>query len=52
MSTTVRPITEADYDAVARITADAYLGPGYFDSIDYPYMRKICAWGSGRPWRP
>ncbi|ALV44641.1 GCN5 family acetyltransferase [Arthrobacter alpinus] len=41
MSTTVRPITEADYDAVARITADAYLGAGYFDSIDYPYMRQI-----------
>lgn len=41
MSTTVRPIAAADYDAVSRITADAYLGAGYFDSPDYPYMRKI-----------
>lgn len=41
MSTKVRPITEEDYDAVARITADAYLGAGYFDSAEYPYMQKI-----------
>jgi len=41
MSLTVRPITPADYDAVARITADAYLGAGYFDSAEYPYMQKI-----------
>lgn len=41
MSITVRPITEADYAAVARITADAYLGAGYFDSAEYPYMQKI-----------
>lgn len=41
MSTTVRPITEDDYDAVARITADAYLGAGYFDSAEYPYMKQI-----------
>lgn len=41
MSTTVRPIRESDYSEVARITADAYLGAGYFDSIDYPYMQQI-----------
>lgn len=41
MSIAVRPITEADYDGVARITADAYLGAGYFDSADYPYMKQI-----------
>lgn len=41
MSITVRPITEADYQTVARITADAYLGAGYFDSAEYPYMQKI-----------
>lgn len=41
MSTTVRPIAEEDYDTVARITADAYLGAGYFDSAEYSYMRKI-----------
>lgn len=41
MSIAVRPITEADYEAVARITADAYLGAGYFDSAEYPYMQKI-----------
>ncbi|MEV8143245.1 GNAT family N-acetyltransferase [Specibacter sp. NPDC078709] len=41
MSTTVRPIAEEDFNAVARITADAYLGAGYFDSAEYPYMQKI-----------
>jgi N-acetylglutamate synthase-like GNAT family acetyltransferase len=41
MSIAVRPITEADYDVVARITADAYLGAGYFDSAEYPYMKQI-----------
>ncbi|MDJ0314399.1 GNAT family N-acetyltransferase [Arthrobacter sp. H35-D1] len=41
MSIAVRPITTEDYDAVARITADAYLGAGYFDSVEYPYMQKI-----------
>ncbi|MGO4384999.1 GNAT family N-acetyltransferase [Specibacter sp. RAF43] len=41
MNLTVRPITPSDYDAVARITADAYLGAGYFDSAEYPYMQKI-----------
>ncbi|WP_207344455.1 GNAT family N-acetyltransferase [Arthrobacter sp. E3] len=41
MSIAVRAITTADYDAVARITADAYLGAGYFDSVEYPYMQKI-----------
>ncbi|POH60590.1 GNAT family N-acetyltransferase [Arthrobacter glacialis] len=41
MNLLVRPITEADYDAVARVTADAYLGAGYFASADNPYMRHI-----------
>ncbi|MDJ0317083.1 MULTISPECIES: GNAT family N-acetyltransferase [Arthrobacter] len=41
MTQIVRPITEADYEIVARITAEAYLGAGYFDSIEYPYMQKI-----------
>ncbi len=41
MNLTVRPATANDYDAVARITADAYLGAGYFDSAEYPYMQKI-----------
>lgn len=41
MSILVRPATEADYDDIARITAAAYLAPGYFTSIDHPYMRKI-----------
>ncbi len=41
--TTIRPISATDYDAVARVTADAYLGAGYFDSPDHPYMRKILA---------
>lgn len=41
MNLIVRPITESDYDAVARVTASAYLGAGYFASADYPYMQKI-----------
>lgn len=41
MNVIVRPITPADYDAVARITVDAYLGAGYFDSEEYPYIQKI-----------
>ncbi|WP_125609876.1 GNAT family N-acetyltransferase [Specibacter cremeus] len=38
---TVRPATAADFDAIARITADAYLRAGYFDSAEHPYVRKI-----------
>jgi len=41
MNLIVRPITPADYDAVARITADAYLGAGYFAGTDHPYVEKI-----------
>jgi GNAT superfamily N-acetyltransferase len=41
MNVSVRPATAEDYDAVARITADAYLGAGYFDSVDHPYVQKI-----------
>ncbi|PYI66723.1 GNAT family N-acetyltransferase [Arthrobacter livingstonensis] len=41
MSLTVRPATPVDHAAIARITADAYLGAGYFDSAEYPYMQKI-----------
>jgi ribosomal protein S18 acetylase RimI-like enzyme len=37
----VRPAVPADYDAIARITRDAYLGAGYFESADHPYMRQI-----------
>lgn len=41
MNLIVRPITPADYDAVARVTADAYLGAGYFASAENPYVQKI-----------
>ena len=41
MSIIIRPITEADYEVVARITADAYLHAGYFESAGHPYMQKI-----------
>ena len=37
----IRPAVPADYDAVARITRDAYLAAGYFESADHPYMRQI-----------
>jgi GNAT superfamily N-acetyltransferase len=38
---TIRPAVEADFDAIARITADSYLAAGHFDSADHPYMRQI-----------
>ncbi|MEN3345285.1 MAG: hypothetical protein V7635_1861 [Arthrobacter sp.] len=37
----IRPAVPADYDAIARITRDAYLAAGYFASADHPYMRQI-----------
>lgn len=37
----IRPAAPADYDAVARITAAAYLEAGYFASVDHRYMRHI-----------
>ncbi|HET8879822.1 MAG TPA: GNAT family N-acetyltransferase [Arthrobacter sp.] len=37
----IRPAVPADFDAVARITRDAYLAAGYFDDADHPYMRQI-----------
>jgi GNAT superfamily N-acetyltransferase len=37
----IRPAVEADFDAIARITADSYLAAGYFDSADHPYMQQI-----------
>lgn len=37
----IRPAVPADYDAIARITRDAYLAAGYFQDQDHPYMRQI-----------
>jgi GNAT superfamily N-acetyltransferase len=37
----IRPAVPADYDAVARITRDAYLAAGYFEDADHPYMQQI-----------
>jgi GNAT superfamily N-acetyltransferase len=37
----IRPAVPADYDAIARITRDAYLAAGYFDDADHPYMLQI-----------
>lgn len=37
----IRPAVPADYDAVARITRDAYLAAGYFASADHPYMLQV-----------
>ncbi|GAB2760013.1 GNAT family N-acetyltransferase [Sinomonas soli] len=38
---TVREAAAADYPEIARIAEDAYLGPGYFESADHPYMQHI-----------
>jgi N-acetylglutamate synthase-like GNAT family acetyltransferase len=37
----IRPAVPADFDAIARITRDAYLAAGYFKSAEHPYMRQI-----------
>jgi N-acetylglutamate synthase-like GNAT family acetyltransferase len=37
----IRPAVPADFDAIARITRDAYLAAGYFESAEHPYMRQI-----------
>ena len=41
MNLTIRTAIPSDYDAIACITADAYLGARYFENVDHPYMRKI-----------
>lgn len=38
---TVRLATETDYSEIARITWAAYLGAGYFEDTEHPYMRQI-----------
>jgi N-acetylglutamate synthase-like GNAT family acetyltransferase len=37
----IRPAVPVDFDAIARITRDAYLAAGYFESAEHPYMRQI-----------
>lgn len=37
----IRPAVPADYDAVARITRDAYLAAGHFEDADHPYMQEV-----------
>lgn len=41
MPFTIRRVTAADYDDVRRITRDAYLGAGYFDDPDHPYVQVL-----------
>ena len=37
----IRPVRPADYDAVRRITRDAYLEAGYFTDDAHPYMAVL-----------
>ena len=37
----IRPAVPTDFDAIARITRDAYLAAGYFEDAEHPYMRQI-----------
>jgi N-acetylglutamate synthase-like GNAT family acetyltransferase len=37
----IRPAVPADFDAIARITRDAYLAAGHFQDAEHPYMRQI-----------
>lgn len=41
MNIIIRSVTEADYDDVRRITCDAYLEAGYFQSLEHPYMTVL-----------
>ena len=38
---TIRPVRTEDYDAVRRITRDAYLEAGYFADDAHPYMAVL-----------
>jgi GNAT superfamily N-acetyltransferase len=37
----IRPAVPNDFDAIARITREAYLAAGYFESAEHPYMLHI-----------
>ncbi|MBT1002567.1 GNAT family N-acetyltransferase [Paenarthrobacter sp. DKR-5] len=37
----IRPASAADFDDVARLTRDAYLAAGYFESAEHPYMQHL-----------
>lgn len=37
----IREATEIDFPGIARITRDAYLGAGYFEDAEHPYMRQV-----------
>lgn len=36
-----RPALPEDYAEIARITRDSYLGAGYFESAEHPYLARI-----------
>ncbi|MEA5454686.1 GNAT family N-acetyltransferase [Sinomonas sp. JGH33] len=38
---TIRDALESDYPEIARITREAYLGAGYFESHEHPYLRQV-----------
>lgn len=37
----IRQAAEVDFPEIARITRDAYLGAGYFEDAEHPYMRQV-----------
>lgn len=37
----IREATPEDYPAIARIVEAAYLGAGYFEGPDHPYMQQV-----------
>lgn len=41
MPFSIRRVTAADYDDVRRITRDAYIHAGYFDTHDHPYVQVL-----------
>ena len=38
---TIRDAEEGDYPEIARITREAYLGAGYFENREHPYLRQV-----------
>lgn len=41
MPLTIRPAHDGDYDTIGRITVEAYLHAGYFETAEHPYLLQI-----------
>ncbi len=41
MPLNIRPATDGDYETIGRITVQAYLHAGYFETAEHPYLVQI-----------